>query len=125
MSFDQAVVASVFGIVGAVTTTLLGAWVSKRFGLPGIARQVDDQEAKLIERLQARLDLAESDARTAKTAADETERKRQACEEEIGRLKRDLRMTETELLELYRKTGARAPGTLIKRHRAHQDEAES
>lgn len=125
MTFDQAIVASVFGIVGAVVTTLLGAWVSRRFGLPGIARQVDDQEEKLIERLQARLDLAESDARTAKTKADETERRRQACEEEIGRLKRDLRMTERELLELYRKTGEVAPGSLVKRHRDHQSEAET
>lgn len=130
MTFEQMVLAVVLTVATTIATTLVGAWASKKWGKGTLAEEVDEQGERLIDRLTARLTIAEGDAKKASERADaaerqatETEGRRQRCEEEIGRLKRDLRATERELLSLYRKIGEPAPGTLVKRHADHQREA--
>jgi len=118
---EQLVFAAVAGMLAAIGTTVVGVIASRKFGLPGLARQVDSEQAALIDTLQDRLELAEKASSEAKAASDETERRRQQCEMEIRQVKRDLRDTEAELLELYRKTGKRPPARLTD----HEGEAET
>ena len=115
MTLEQTLFALIAGAVASVVVTLVGAWASSRFGLPGIARAVDAEQETLIRTLQDRLELAEARAKEAKTQAEETERRRVACEVEIRSVKRDLRDTEAELLDLYRRTGKRPPKRLEER----------
>lgn len=115
MSLEQTLFALIAGAVASVVVTLVGAWASSRFGLPGIARAVDTNHETLIKALQIRLDLAEEKASAAENTALETERRRRECEAEIRRVKRDLRDTEAELLDLYRSTGKRPPRRLQER----------
>jgi chorismate mutase len=116
---DTIILAAVVAVVSTVVTGIVGAFASKRFGLPGLARQVDSAQGELIDALEGRLKIAEATAAEAKTAADVTERRRAACEEEIRRLRRDVRETEGELLDLYRRTGTRPPRKLVTRHADH------
>lgn len=126
MSLEQIVIAVVLTVATTIATTIAGAYVSKRFRSPGLVKdldkEVDEQGETLIARLRTRLELAEEDAKKAVALAAETESKRQACEEEIGRLRRDLRSMERELLGLYRRTRTPAPRTLVKRHDEHNRE---
>lgn len=122
MTWEQVLFAIAAGAVSSVVVTLVGAFASRRFGLPGLARQVTSEQGELIEALQTRLELAEKAAAEAREKANETERRRQSCEEEIGRVKRDLRDTEAELLDLYRRTGERPPQSLQVRHQKHADD---
>lgn len=132
MTLFELLFATIVATAGAVGTTAIGIYASRHFGLPGIARAVDDQEARLVVTLTARLELAEeaaaaatSKAEAAERAAAETEQKRLRCEEEIARQRRDLRLTEGELLELYRETGKRPPKQLVTRHRDHVEQEDS
>lgn len=122
MTLEQVLFAIAAGAVSSVVVTLVGAIASRRFGLPGLARQVTSEQGELIETLQTRLEIAEQDAKSANAKADETERRRDACEQEIRRVKRDLRDTEAELLDLYRRTGERPPKSLTARHQQHVDD---
>lgn len=112
------IVAGIVTIIGTVLSTALLAWASRKWGLPGLARQVDSQQAALIDTLQTRLTLVEADAKRANTKATRTEKRRQACEAAIGRLRRRLLLTERELLDLYRETGKTPPVRL----ETHEDE---
>ena len=120
MTFEQLIFAAIAGTLAAGATTGIGVWASRRFGLPGLARQLDSERGELIETLQDRLKLAEADAIEAKNLANATEARRAACQDEIGQLKRDLRATEAELLDLYRKTGERPPRRLTTHERENR-----
>ena len=97
----------------SLATYIGGAYVSRKFGLPGIASAVETQRLGLTKTLQDEL----SEVRTQ--LADE-KRGREGCEQEMLRIRQELRDTEAELLALYRKTRQRPPRRLIE-HEAEQD----
>jgi outer membrane murein-binding lipoprotein Lpp len=129
VTIEQFILAAVIGIAGAGGAALISAFASKRWGTGTLAKEVDEQEGKLIVTLQGQITAAERSAaqandraEAAEKKADGTEARRQACETEIDRLKRALTLTEGELLDLYRRTGTVAPRGLISRHADHKRE---
>lgn len=129
MTFGEFVLVAVISVGGAAATAGISIWANKRFGAGPLAKEVDEEESKLIVVLRGRVEAAEANASAAVTRAQkaedlakDTESRRAGCEEEIGRLKRDLRATERELIELYRRSGETAPKTLVKRQADHQRE---
>jgi hypothetical protein len=119
MDWNQIVLGALVIIGGAGVSASIGAWASRRFGLQGIARDVDAGQTKLISTLRERLELAEEDAADAKAQAAQTERKRRDCEIEVGRMRtlwrateRDLLLAEIELKDLYEKLGQVPPKRL-------------
>lgn len=129
MNVEQVIVTAIV----AAAVTIGGSLLSRRLRL---GQTVDAEKADLIATLKekvsqaqasaaeaaTRADAAERRAKAAEDKADATESRRQACEDEIARVKRDLRDTENELLDLYRRTGTRAPRSLTTRKRAHDQE---
>lgn len=118
--------------ITAIAAPVVGAWVGKRFGLGKLAQEAAQEKSDLIDDLRVRLELAEGDvakatekADKAEKAAAETERRRAACEYEIRRVSRDLRLAETELLDLYRRTGKIPPPALVTRQEEHRVEDET
>lgn len=136
MTIADLAFATLIATAGAVASTAVAAWASKRFRIPGIAHQADSEQARLITTLQARLEIAEEDVKAANTKAEAaeskaeaaetqaaaTEARRQSCEDEVGRLRGDVRALEGELLEVYRKTKTRPPHALTSRIADHRRE---
>lgn len=112
MTWDQTVFALVAGAVASIAVTLAGAWASRRFGLPGLARAVDAHRGSLVQTLKDELAEVRTQLDEEKRERQGVERRRQACEIEIRNVKRDLRDTQAELLDLYRRTGKRPPRRL-------------
>lgn len=121
MPIAEAAVLIIIAAVTAVVTTVTGAWIGRKMGLGKIAESADVQTTKLVRSLQSRLELAETTAAEAKREAERVERRRQSCEDEIGRLNRRLMLTENELLDLYRRTGEKPPKDLIARNAENLD----
>lgn len=89
----------------AIVVGLVGAWVAKRKGLPGINAEIEQRMQQLVDTLRSELT-----ERTNDLAAKVSEL--QACRTELFSVKRDLRNTEFELLSLYRSTGQKPPSRL-------------
>lgn len=122
MTFEQSIIASVVGVLSAAIIAGIAVYSSKRWGAGTLAKEVNEQESKLIAALRGRIETLDDRVAEATALAEDTERKRQACEMEIIRVRRALTMTEGELLDLYRKTGKVPPKDLIVRHADHSQE---
>lgn len=112
MTWEQTLFALAAGAIASIGVTLAGAWASRRFGLPGLARDLDAQKGSLVQVLKVELDEVRTQLAEEKRERLEVERRRAACEREIRSVKRDLRDTEAELLDLYRRTGKKPPQRL-------------
>lgn len=109
---DQAVIAAIAGTLAAAVTTGLGIYASRKFGLPGLARQLDSEQAELIDTLEGSVKELRAQNADLEQRLLQQEDRRRGCETQIRMVKRDLRDTEAELLELYRVTGKRPPTRL-------------
>jgi hypothetical protein len=88
------VAGAVAALVVAVATALLGRF----FGLPGLGREVQTQQAALIATQAARIDELEDRVKSL-----------EGCSEELPRVEARLRRADAEVLNLYRKLGMPAP----------------
>ena len=136
MTIPETIVLVIVAAVTAIVTTVVGGIVARAFGVGPLAKEAAGQKSEMIEDLKTRLDLAESDVEKANDKADlaetraasaeaqsnATELRRQGCEDEIARLKGDVRSLERELLDLHRRTGTPAPQGLISREARHRKE---
>lgn len=97
-------------IVGAIATILtyaIGVLASRKFGLPGLARSVETEQAALIVAQKQRMDLLEDrigDLELCTPALATAERR-------LTELHRQMASDRAELLRLYRLTGQKPRDT--------------
>lgn len=99
---DPVLVSAAIATAGTILSGLGLAWLGRKWGLPGLGREVQQQQAVLISTLQAEV----SELRT----------QQKLDEEKIGKLTQDLAAARqqiaeqrSELLQLYRLTGKTVP----------------
>ena len=102
---DAAVVAALVAAGATLLVGLGGAVLGKRWGLPGLGREVQAQQAQLIATLQAEL----AEVRRQRDEDAERISELEDCQKNIATLESRLRRAEAEVLDLYRKMGSRPP----------------
>jgi hypothetical protein len=98
MTFDSIVLAALVGAASTVTISLIGIIASRRFGLPGVARDIESQQSVLIATLKGRIEALEV-----------TVSELNACQDENEKLRRRVLRAEGDLIELYRRVGEKPP----------------
>lgn len=93
------------GVGGAALVAFIGAYFSRRWNLPGLGREVQSQQAVLIDALQDRIAELERGRKDDAARIAELE----VCQEELASVTRRLRLAESDLLELYRQKGQTPP----------------
>lgn len=101
---DPVVAAAIVAGLATVAVGLLGPVLGRRWGLPGLGRDIQAQQAALIATLQAEV----AELRTQRTDDARRLAGMEACAEELVSMERRLALAERELLDLYRELG-RAP----------------
>lgn len=86
------------GAIAAVLVTLVSAWVSKRYGMPGLGRDIQTQQAALITTLKDEV----AELRTQRVSDERRIQALEGCADELARLRGDM-------IELYRRQGSRPP----------------
>lgn len=121
-STEIAILATFFGGTASIVVALIGIVASRRFGLPGLAQQVDTEQEKLIalykqERDDALTKVNDLQGRIEKAEerCEKLEKDNEFLEGKNRELRRELMFTESELLDLYRKQGVRPPKRLATR----------
>jgi len=54
MTFDQLALAGIISVMAAAATTAITVYASRKFGLPGVARQLTSEQAELIDTFEGR-----------------------------------------------------------------------
>lgn len=86
------------GAIAAVLVTLVSAWVSKRYGMPGLGRDIQTQQAALITTLKDEV----GELRVQRASDERRIQALEGCADELARLRVDM-------IELYRRQGGRTP----------------
>lgn len=105
-------------VVGGLITIIGGSLsiiASRKFGLPGLGREVESRQSQLITTLSKEIDECRRQRDEYARELEATKKNREECETELSRVSRDLRATEAELLELYRKSGHKPPRRLSRK----------
>ena len=89
----------------SIAVAMVGLFVARSKGLPSINAEIETRKDALIDTLQDELTQVRADMTGCKARLLEAER-------ELNGAKRDLRSTQWELLELYRRTGTPVPKRL-------------
>lgn len=108
----EPVVVAVISALSSVAVALVGLWVARKKGLPGINAEIEQRMQQLVDTLRADVE-AKNGELTGKVRELESCRSELAgMRSELRETKRDLRDTQFELLSLYRSTGRRPPDRL-------------
>lgn len=91
--------AAVIGASATVVVALVGALLGRRWGLPGLGRQIEDQQAVLIDTLKDRIDVLEDQAATDAKRIASLER----CSDQLASVERQLRIAHSDIAELSRR----------------------
>jgi hypothetical protein len=84
-------------------TYIVGAFASRKFGLPGLARSVETEQAALITAQKGRIDILSARV----TELESCQPRLEAAEKRNDELEAQVNRTHAELVELYRLTGNR------------------
>ncbi len=100
---------AIITVGGTVAVGLIGAILGRRWGLPGLGREVQTQQAALISTMQAEL----TELR-AQQVQDEAKIKRLEVtvsqqSEALEKAERKINRQQAELIDLYRLTGKQVP----------------
>lgn len=96
----------------AFVVSLGGAWVARRSGLGDISDRLEARFKAFIDQQELELKNKDDEIREITKERDDAIASNTHLREEIVQLKRDLRLTENELLDLYRRTGEKPPARL-------------
>lgn len=86
------------GAFAAVVVTLVSAVASRRWGLPGLGRDIQTQQASLISTLKDEV----AELRAQRVSDERRIKALEGCADELARLRADM-------IELYRRQGSRPP----------------
>ena len=97
--------AAVVAAIATIVVGLGGAYLGKRWGLPGLGREVQSQQTALIATLRDEL----TELRSQRTEDARRIAELEACSDDLGKMERRLRHAEFEVLDLYRQLGTKPP----------------
>lgn len=103
LTVDGIIWSAIIAAAATIVVGLGGAALGHRWGLPGLGREVQQQQASLISTLRDELaelrEQRDEDARRIEELED--------CQGSLRDMERRLRHAEAELLDLYRQVGKR------------------
>lgn len=109
-------IAALIGALSTLFVFLGGIYASRRFGLPGLARSVETEQARLIAAQKERIDLLEvkvSDLESCQSKLEDAEKRTQRLERQVSDLHAEL----AEIRKLGRSNEARLNSQQTRRPR--------
>jgi chromosome segregation ATPase len=106
---DAIVLSAIVATIGTIVVGIGGAILGRRWGLPGLGREVQQQQASLIVTMQAELAELRAQAVTDDQRIRTLEAEAKHLQKELSDAERRIDRQRTELLDLYRQMGKKAP----------------
>jgi septal ring factor EnvC (AmiA/AmiB activator) len=108
----EPVIITAISALTSVLVAVVGAWVARRKGLPGINAEIETRNAELIRLLEGQLAALRAELQDGQADFNECKAKLSRALDDNAEMSRRLSLAEGDLLWLYRQTGRRPPQRL-------------